>query len=242
MSNYEEHIHVKPELFSKEGILEIRRGEMKIFQSPGANYLLESIGAVINLIKSKGSKEHTVIFYNNDSVRVILDDSIMDRPQDKGTYRYAFSEDFLEWENIFGRQLAQKEFVDFLRRRPEGQVGDIEWLLANIQKLKLVTEIVEDYQYDDNNNITFMFKSKDGEGNVKLPSVIIATIPLLNESDLIIPLEVELELRKPKSENEKPGFVLTCPKLSRYIREATDHEVEKMKEALDGYLIMAGSI
>jgi len=87
-----------------------------------------------------------------------------------------------------------------------------------------------------------MFKSKDGEGNVKLPSVIIATIPLLNESDLIIPLEVELELRKPKSENEKPGFVLTCPKLSRYIREATDHEVEKMKEALDGYLIMAGSI
>jgi hypothetical protein len=166
----------------------------------------------------------------------------MDRPQDRATYGFAFSDTFLEWKGIVGQPMNQKSFVDFLKRRPAEELPVVEPLLAQVQNLKLMTEIVGDYTYDDANNITFMFKTKDGEGMTKLPSVIVINLVLLNESDFSQPVEFELELRKPKSENEKPMFLITCPKIQRYIKTAIEHEVDKLKKALEGYLIMAGNI
>jgi hypothetical protein len=37
-------------------------------------------------------------------------------------------------------------------------------------------------------------------------------------------------------------FLITCPKIQRYIKTAIEHEVDKLKKALEGYLIMAGNI
>lgn len=220
----------------------ILHGNVRVHQFDGTDYKLRSMDAVIELVRERGSDENTVVFYNKSKVQVILDDTLMNRPQDRATYSFEWSDAFDEWRAIFGKPQAQKDFVDFLRRRPVGEVLEIESLIATVQRLNLVTEIVGDYQYDDNNNITFMFKSKDGEGSAKLPRIIIVNITLLNESAKVFDLEVELELRKPKSENEKPLFVLTCPKLQRYTNEAVDYEIKRMKEALDGYLILAGSI
>jgi hypothetical protein len=169
---------------------------------------------------------------------VIFDDTIMDKPLDTASYHFQTSDELDEWREVFSRKLGQKHLVDFFKRRPDGEVEDLESLIAKLQKMKLVTEIVGDYQYDDRNNVSFFFKSKDGEGSVALPTMFLITIPLLNESEYKATIEVELELVKPKSEDEKPEIVLTCPKLSRYIKEATKYEVNRMNEELEGYLIL----
>jgi hypothetical protein len=211
-----------------------------IYQFMGTKYSLDSVDSVVKLVEQRGSKERTLIFYNDEQVQVILDDLITNRPQDTATYVFKHSDDLKEWEKIFGVLLSQKQFVDFLRHRPEKEIAEIESLLANVQCLKLATEIVGDYQYDDSNNITFMFKTKDAEGSAKLPSVLNVYLQLLNESNLVQCIEVELELRKPKSESEKPAFVLTCPKLDRYLKIAKEYEINKLKHALEGYVILAG--
>jgi len=241
MNSREQHVHIKPE-FTQEGIIEIRNAEFKIHQFQGTGYSLKSIGSIVDLVKRKGTSRNTVLFYTGEAVQVILDDGIMDRPQDRAYYDFCISNEYSEWKKILNTPLSQKDFIKFLQRRPEGELPGIENLLVSIQYLKLATQMVGDYQYDDNNNLTFMFKVGDVEGSAKLPHVITVNIPLLNESDLITSLEIELELNKPKSENDKPTFVLTCPKLSRYLKEATDYEIEKMKEALPGYLILAGNM
>lgn len=232
-----ERVFIEP----KDGQVTILHGTIQVYQFNGVKHKLDSIASIIDLIENKGSREKTVIFYNDSQVQAILDDTVMDRPQDYATYGFVFSDTFTEWKGILEKALSQKDFVDFLKRRPTEEMPVVEPLLAQVQNLKLMTEIVGDYSYDDNNNITFMFKTKDGEGMTKLPSVITVEMPLLNESEFYQLIDFELELRKPKSENEKPAFILTCPKIKRYIKTATENEVDILKEALDGYLIMAGT-
>ncbi len=65
---------------------------------------------------------------------------------------------------------------------------------------------------------------------------------MLNESDYVAELEIELEVGKPKEPGQKPGFKLTCPRLARHIKDAVIYEIDKLKAALPDYNIMAGSI
>lgn len=235
-NNNVERVVIQPE----GDTVTILHGNIEVYQFKGVKYSLDSIGSVIELVNQRGSKERTLIFHDDEQVQVILDDSITDRPQDKAVYRFELSDAFKEWQKVLGVPLNQKQFVDFLRHRPETEIAEIDSLLATVQYLKLATEIIGDYQYDDNNNITFMFKTRDAEGSAKLPSVLNVYLQLLNESELVQCVEVELELRKPKSENEKPTFVLTCPKLDRYLKVAKEYEINKLKHALEGYIILAG--
>lgn len=236
--NKVERVIVQP----KGDTVTILHGNIEVYQFKGTSYRLSSIDSIIKLVEQRGSKERTLIFYDDEQVQVIFDDSVTDRPQDRATYAFELSDELKEWQAVFGVPLNQKQFVDFLRRRPDGEVVELENLLATVQYLKLATEIIGDYQYDDNNNITFMFKTRDAEGSAKLPSMLNVYLQLLNESELIQCVEVELELRKPKSENEKPAFVLTCPKLDRYLKIAKEYEINKLKHALEGYIILAGRL
>ncbi len=239
MSKDTERVHITP---SGESI-QIWHGDLPpVHQFRGTDYRLDSTASVVQFVKTKGSPEHTVISYNDTAIKVILDDTVVDRPQDVAVYGFTPSQDLIDWKAILDRPLYQKEFVDFLKRRDSFEVRNVESLIAAVQKLKVNTQIVGDYQFDDNNNFTFMFRSQDGEGSVRLPSVFSVWITLLNESEHKAALDVELELRKPTSEKERPAFVLTCPKLPRYMKDAVQHEVKRLKEALPGYLILAGKI
>jgi hypothetical protein len=205
-------------------------------------YNMSSMQAVIDFVKRKGTVENTVIFYNNDDVRVILDDSIQDRPLDQAMYPFNLSDRFKNWGEVFGRRMNQKDLGNFLRRLELDELPDRDMLVANIRKLQVITEIKGDYEYDEAGNVSVMYKESNGrEGLMALPSLIEPYMPILNESNYEASIEVELELIKPKSEDEKPGIILTCPKKDLYIKDAIEHEVHRLKEALPEHLILAGS-
>lgn len=228
---------------SEKGPAEIRlrQGSLPIpYQYQGYSYTLESIQSVIDLITSKGSKENTVIFVDEKGIQVILDDTITGRPKDTGQYKYLKSLDYKEWDKVLGHRLNQKQFIEFLKRRPEGEIKEFDYLFASAQKLSLATVITGDYEYEDNNNLVVNFKIKDSESTTRLPKFLLVTLPLIQGSEQLYEIEVEMEFSSPRNEGEKPGFTLTIPKFERYWHQAVEDEAKILKESLEGYLILSG--
>jgi hypothetical protein len=223
--------------------LTIRHGEAKkIYQPSGTAYKLDTIDAIAELVKFRGTTEKTLIFCNEEKIGIILDDSIMDRSKDLARFAYSRSDEFDEWAKVLDRPLNQKQFVDFLKLRQPEEIIGLEGLLAQVQYLQYATSIVGDFSYEDRDNITVGIKIKDSETTTKIPQQFIVTIPLVFGSDKKVSIEIQLELQKPRSETEKPTFTLTCPKFNRYWNEAVNYEVDRLKKLLPGYQIIAGSM
>ncbi|MEI6286198.1 MAG: hypothetical protein WCP79_06815 [Bacillota bacterium] len=221
--------------------LAIRHGDAApVFVYEGFNRLVHSVQSFIDLVKAKCGTAHCIINYNENFISALADDTVIDRNQDYIFYNFFFSNQFDEFKQVFERQINQKSFIDFLKRREPGEIMDLESLLAAIQNFRYVTNIAGDFSYDDNNNYTFMVKIGDAESTVKIPQYISANLEVYNDSKFFQSIEIEVEVVKPRSESERLAFTLKCPKLSKYLREAMLHEVEIMKNNLDGYLIVAG--
>jgi hypothetical protein len=219
--------------------LHIIHSDMHIFQYEGFNYTVEDTESIIGLVNRYGSQYNTVIFVNKNRIRVIFDDSVTTMPQDTAECKFQLSDDALDWFGCFRSPLSQKDFIGFLRRRSEGEIENLDALLASVKVLKIATETIGDYKYDECGNITFMYKTKEKEGVCTIPSVLNVTIPMLN-NDSVMNIEMELEIIKPKSEDEKPAFMISCPGWSRYYKQAVEVETKKLKDALPEYLILAG--
>jgi hypothetical protein len=223
------------------GDVNVRHGNLPdIYMYKGYQCSVRNLDSLIELVRRKGNSNVSVIFYNDTGVHVVMDSFEEERPQDTATLKFRNSDEYQEWAQIIGQRINQKTFVDFLRRRPEGQVEDIESLLAAAQKINFATTITGEASYEDTNNVTFVFKMGDVEGSARLPRILIISMPLIHGSDSIMDMEVEMEFVKPKADNEKPYFVLTMPKYDRYWREALEYEIEKLKEELPGFLILEG--
>lgn len=223
----------------------IREGQApQLFVYNGFNYTADSTPALIALVKSKSVKENCVLAYNDKGFMVILDDKVLDRRQDRIAYNFQKSLQYKEWAEILedGLVFDQKRLIDFMKRREAGEVDHVDNLIAALQNFKFVTNITGDFTFDDRNNYTFSYKVGEAEGFVKVPQLVTAHIEIFNESDFEQVMEIEIEVRKPKEQGEKPLFALTCPKLSRYLKEATQIEIDTVKRELDGYLIVAGNI
>lgn len=225
--------------------LVIREGRAsEIFQYQGFKYTADSTDSLVALVKSKANQPNCIVAYNEKGFAVILDDKVTDRKQDRLVHEFKKSQQYQEWANVLekGAVFDQKNLIDFLRRREEGEIESIDQLMAAVQNFKYVTNIAGDFTYDDRNNYTFSVKIGDAEGTVRLPQIVLAYIEVFNESGFEQQMEIELEVHRPKNEGEKPGFLLSCPKLRRYMKEAVEFEINKVKKDLDGYLVVAGSI
>lgn len=212
--------------------LVIREGEApEVFKYRGIKYKAYSTESFINTVSRRGS-DNLVIAYNESGMQAILDDSVIDYPMDKAEYDYRFSRQFDEWRPILkGTRMSQKDLMKFMQRREDGEVADLELLMYALQNFKFVTQIEGDFSTEDNNNFTFMYKTRDGEGTVRVPKVIEASIEIFNESHFLQKVEIEVEVNKPKEAGEKPTFSLSCPKLQRYVDTATDNEVKTLRKS-----------
>lgn len=225
--------------------LTIRHGEApKQFVYDGFKHTADSTDSLIALVKSKGVQPNVVIAYNEKGIKVILDDTVKDRTQNRVHYEFKYSQQYQEWAKILtdGKAFDQRDFIKFLQRREPGEIECVEALIVNLQNFKYATNIDADFSRVNDQNYTFMIKIGEVEGSVKLPQLILADIEVYNESKFVQLMELELEVYKPKGEGEKPLFALHCPKLQRYLKAAVNHEIEHLKAELPDYLIVAGNI
>jgi len=226
------------------GTMDIRTGNLPdlpaIHQFKGYNFQLESVQSLIDLILRKGDPAKTIISGNESGIYAVLDDTITDRPQDTAYCPYLHSLEFSEWSKVIGDRMNQKTFVEFLRRRPPGQVNDFDKLMAAVQTLKINVQITGESVYEDNNNVSFVFKSSEKEGKLSLPKTLLVWLPLVLGSADNIFVDFDMEFCIPKSDTEKPSFVLSMPRKDFFWRQATQKEFDKLKTALPGYLILDG--
>ena len=234
-----DNLHIKLDPANKEVI--VREGQAPaVYEYKGFQYNLDSVPSIIELINWKGSQLNSVIFVDEKQVHVILDDTVQNRTKDTGTCVFKESLEFQEWRRVLGNFLNQKDFLDFLKRRPDGEIEIIDSLKAAVQIFKVNCQITGEFNHDDSNNVQVMFKMGEIESSIRLPKMFLVQMPLIYGSDTIMDMEVELEFTVPKAENEKPTFRLTIPKFQRYWQEAIKAELAKLKEALPGHLILDG--
>ncbi len=221
----------------------VREGEAnQEFQYTGFHYQAHSTEAFVSLVKAKASRENAVIGYIENGMHAIVDDTVQDRRQDTISYQFLNSQRFLEWGDILsakGITLNQKTFLNFLKRRDKDELPNLEELIFSVQNFRYVTNISGEASYEDGNNYVFGIKVKDVKGTTTLPKMIYPRVQIYNESEFFATLEVEIEVIKPKEAGEGLCFKLSCPKISRYVKDAAEFEVEQMKKALDGYLVVA---
>lgn len=209
------------------------------FNYLGTTYKTLATEAFVSLIKARKT-EHTVVGYHDTGFSAILNDSLLDRERDHVIYEFESSLQMQEWNDVLQSGLSQKQLIDFIKCRRDTipEIPNSEMLLYNLQNFKFVQNIEADYSRTDNNNYTFAFKAKDGEGTVKIPQQFVANIELIKGSGFLQDMEIELEIHRPKNADEKPVFVLSCPKLNRYQEIAKGHEYDKLKELLKDQTIL----
>lgn len=219
---------------------EIRTKE--VIQWNPRSYELHSVDSIAEFVKQKGTKENTIVFYDESKVEVVLDETINDRPLDTLKYSYQKSMQLIDWNKVLDNWLTQKDFVRFLKSREDEEiVPNKENLIIQFSKLNLVTNIVGEYHQDDHGNVTFAYKESQGkEGIANIPTQLLINIPFLNGSEFEQVVELDIELKRPKSEDEKPMIKITCPKYQLYLKRAIDNETDKLKELLEGYIILNG--
>lgn len=225
------------------GELVLRTGKSPdVFVYGGVNYTVHSTRGLVDLVMAKGAgPKHVVIFYTKSGIRAVLDDRIETRPRDMISLEFRYSVQFCEWKEILGgKYLDQKQFTDFLKRREGGEILHVEELMAALHNFRYVQRIDGDFSFADSENYTFAVKVQDAEGTVQIPKLISANIEVFLESGFFQKVEIEVEVSKPKDESSRPLFLLSCPKVARYLDEAVRYEINTLREELPEYLIVAG--
>ena len=216
----------------------------RIFQYRGFSYEADSTDSFCRLLKAKAANiPAAVVFVNDIGFRAIVDTTVEERPQDKITYKYAFSILAQEWLDVLkgGRIFSIKEMVDFLKRREEGEIVDSEKLMTAAQNFKYVVKTEGDFTRQDNQNYVMAIKVGEAEGTVTVPERFYANLELIEGSGFTQTMEIEIEIHRPKNEQDgKPAFLLSCPKFDRYYDKAKRNEIAKLEHELSEFLVVTG--
>lgn len=224
--------------------LVVRHGQApNIFQYNGFQYAVDTTTSFINSVLKLANKDTAVVAYQKEELRVfaVLDANVQDRPQDGISLQFKISRELKSWLSVCDARIDQKALVKFLEVQKASGL-DVDLLIGSLKQLKFMTQTTGDYSFDDNNNYTFSFKVGDAEGIAKIPAQIVVKLPILMDGTLVTDVTFEIEFLKPKAENEKPGFVITCPLLQAIKDQAVDEELSEIHKHLDGFLIVAGKL
>lgn len=239
--DHNETFKIVPQPGTEKLIIEHRPvQELKVHPWNVLNLDTSDVESFVEAIKFRGTPEFTIVTIDgHNTAKAILNDQLMNRPFDTVNLSISFTDEFSEWTAITGRKLTQKQMVDFLRTREPETIEDLESLIVTFQKLKTITQIIGEYENDDDGNVHFMFKSQNGEGHASIPNIINVTIPVYESSvPFVQKIEFEVEFIRPRAETEKPLFVISCPRSSRYVKTASDYEMDRLRKQLSGFTLL----
>jgi hypothetical protein len=229
----------------KEGETVFRTGEApEIFQYRGYSYRAYTTDSFCRLLKyGAEDAKRAVVFETKKGFRAVVDCAVHDRPQDRVLYDFALSVRAEEWKEIFeaGRAFSVKQMVDFLKRREPDEIEDADAFMAAAKNVKYVIRTEADFSRDDDHNYVVAIRVGEAEGTIRVPECVYVRIPLLEGSDFVQRVEVEVTIHRPKDEKDgAPGFFLSCPKYARYFEKAREAEIVRLESALDGFLVVQG--
>lgn len=234
-------IKIVPQPGTEKLIIEHRPvQELKVHPWNVLSLETSDVESFVEVVRFRGTPENTIVTIDGqNTAKAILNDQVMVRPFDTVSMRITEGDEFGDWHTICGKKLTQKQMVDFLKNREPETVAGAENLIVTFARLKTITQIIGEYENDNDGNVHFMFKSQNGEGHASIPNLIYATIPVFESKDPLYQImEFEVEFIRPKAETEKPLFVISCPRMNRYIKKASEHEMDKLRKELVGFTLL----
>jgi hypothetical protein len=216
----------------------------EIFQYKGFAHRADTADSFCRLLKAKAPDTvQPVVFVNDNGFCAVVNSDEQSRPQDRIDYSFKLSLTAQEWVMILkGKEaFSVKDMIDFLKRREPGEIDSIEEMIAAARNFRYVIKTEGDFTRDSSQNYVMAIKVGEAEGTVRVPDHITARFPLLEGSDFIQDMEIEVEIHRPKHEDDgSPGFCLSCPKYPRYMKKAKEHETARIERDLTEYLIVRG--
>ncbi len=200
------------------------------------NYNVNDSRAFIKCVSKYGVADKGIIFYTDKALTMFFD-----APSRSESVVLKLSPS-LELTTFLGddgeKSFYQKDFVTALETFPEC-LSDIESLIPSFEKLKMDTQIDFESNVDDR-DLVFIYKEKTGSQTGRIPKEIELTLPFFEGSEKSINVKVTLEVKLPKSQEEKVLFTIKDPRYKRTKRDALEAETTAISGSLKDWTFIHG--
>lgn len=207
------------------------------------SHKLEDVVSLIAFAQKYGSKEKSAVIFNDEGVVLVVDDSITNGQRERISTSFAFSHDWLAWSRVFGSQVEHRPMLEFLLLQQQNLVDvkiiDAMRLIRATSQVKLDSDLRVESE-----TVGVIFTATAGEELVRFPREFTLQIPVL-DIDVDSPeawarVPVRVEIRLPTEPKQPVRFILLAPTLQAVRRQRVNLELDILREALEGWLVVRG--
>ena len=135
----------------------------------------------------------------------------------------------------------QKAFLKLIDTFPECvAIDDFPIFRAMVEKIKLSTKIDFESNVNADALVFYYQETTGGDQTGRLPKKLTLRLPFYEGSRVKMELDVELEITKPKTAEEKPAFKLINVKHERTEKSALTAEIATLQLELEGWEFVNG--
>lgn len=201
-------------------------------------YSIRDTESFIAYVNRYGKDKDGIIFYNDKGLKMLFEES---NRKEFVSLPFGSSLELRSFLGEYGtsKEFTQKQFFKVLETFSDCLGEQAKILLPSVERLRLDSQIEFESNIDPHDMI-FTYKDKAGLQTTHIPKKLVLTLPYFEGSNILIDLAVDLEVSKPRNENDKPYFTLTDPKAERTERDALDEEINVIKDGLPEWMFVHG--
>lgn len=219
---------------AKAGEATLVHEHYKIERSKAIDFTFDDLDSFIQYCQAEMKPRKSIIFWSANEIYALQD---RDRPKgNSAQYDFKLSIELQAWMNLHCTTLHK--FKKFLEPRLH-ELTDPSFF-ATLSNLKLNVAIKFEANMEDDRNYGFVFEQKDQKGSSKIPKEIETVLPFF-ANDEPQAIAFRLTVSQPKEQNESPIFGLEIFNYDNLRRRNVLLYIERLKESLGGYLILAGN-
>ena len=206
-----------------------------VFPHTTRRYKLMDTQSFIAAVRRYGNPETGIIFYNEHGITMFFDERSR---AERITLNFEPSLELLTFIPEGYKFFTQKEFLKALESFPEGIENSL-FVIAEVKKFRMEQIINFESEIEDGYH-TFIYKEKEGRQTGKLPKHLKLKIPFFRESKIVMEIWCDLEIKKPKSADDKLLFKIVDPRFEYTKRDALKAEIEMIKSELKDWFFVYG--
>lgn len=192
-----------------------------------------------------GDSEKALIFFDDQSIDLVMDDSIERGAREIMRCSWKYSIDFEWWMDVIGKVIPYQKLRDVLPLH--AHTLDSPEMLGALRNIKYTETVKYDSEIKpDEATHGIVFEVKGGHETIrKIPREFNINVPIL-DCDVISEdghkvITVHVEVQMPSKPGEPLYIIMVCPDLERARRKRLDAAMKEIASALgDKWLILAG--
>lgn len=207
-------------------------------------HMIEDVESFILYAKKYGDSDKSLIFYNNCGVGIVLVEVIDEGDREYATMDFESTEEYSSWDDFQSGPVGHKRLLNHMVRN--SHTLEDPGILVALRDASFRSSITSASVRDDSKNeVGLVVKTEAGDGLVKFPKSIRASIPILPEDlpnpDAWVTVEFKLMILLPERPGDSITFELMCPEWSMIKRQRVGQAADVIKAELgEAWTIVRG--